>query len=294
MTAEAIRLTTSAEASVVEKPDATSRPGPAGFSLVELLVALTVCALLSGAIAAVTPQARAAFDTTPEALDLQQRERTVVDVLMRAVRAAGFLAATRDDGTAGEVAPAVELLDQDGGGDVFHALRVLSVVGHGRGVLESDQTGPSGSLRLLSDANCPSGGAVCGFAKGAVAAVVDVEGGFDVFTIASTSQGAHSISPSHALSATYLTGSAVFEVSADTYYLEAQADGSFTLVRETAAGAVQPIVDNVMELSLQAWRPADPIERVDITVRVDARSTNPRRRVPGRTRRLSVTLRNPS
>ena len=59
--------------------DSTWLPHSPGFSLVELLVALTICALLSGAIAAVAPQARAAFDATPEALDLLQRERTVVD-----------------------------------------------------------------------------------------------------------------------------------------------------------------------------------------------------------------------
>ena len=86
------------------KPDATSCP-TSGFSLVELLVALTVCALLSGAIAAVAPQARAAFDSTPEVLALQQRERTVADVLTRTLRSAALLHATRDDGTPGAAVP---------------------------------------------------------------------------------------------------------------------------------------------------------------------------------------------
>ena len=92
---------------IQRNPDSTWLPHSPGFSLVELLVALTICALLSGAIAAVAPQARAAFDATPEALDLLQRERTVVDVLTRALRSAALLTAARDDGTAGAAVPAL-------------------------------------------------------------------------------------------------------------------------------------------------------------------------------------------
>ena len=275
-------------------PDSTWLPHSPGFSLVELLVALTVCALLSGAIAAVAPQARAAFDATPEALDLLQRERTVVDVLTRALRSAALLTAARDDGTAGAAAPAVELLERDEDGARFHAFRVLAVVGQGRGVLDADQGGPSGSLRLQPGVNCPSSGEVCGFSKGAVAALVDVDGRVDVLTIVATSKGANSVSPSRPLSRAYPRQSAMFAVSADSYYLEEQADGSLTLARETAAGAVQPIVDNVPELSIEPWRPAGVIKRLDLAVRLGARSTNPRRRVPDRVRHLSISLRNPS
>ncbi len=266
--------------------------GANGFSLIELLVALTVCALLSGAVAAVAPQARAAFEATPEVLDLQQRERTVADVLTRVVRSAGLIVATRDDGTVGERAAAVELLEPDRGGAVFHSLRVIAMVGHGRGVLQADQSGPSGSLRL--DANCPSTGDVCGFSKGTVAAVVDVAGGVDVFTVGATSKSAHSISPLRALSGVYASGSAVFEVSANSYYLDEQSDGTFALVRETAAGAVQPMVDNVLELRIEPSHRAGVLQRVDLTVRLDARSTAPNRRVADRVRHFSVSLRNPS
>ncbi|MSO35975.1 MAG: prepilin-type N-terminal cleavage/methylation domain-containing protein [Acidobacteria bacterium] len=304
MTTGKVRLTTSARASAcakatadrsaVKKPDAIFCSSTAGFSLVELLVALTVCALLSGAIAAVAPQARAAFDSTPEVLDLLQRERTVVDVLTRALRSAARLTATRDDGTAGEAVPAIKLLEPDEDGARFHAFRVLAVVGLGRGVLDADQAGPFGSLRLQPGVNCPSSGEVCGFSKGVVAALVDADGRVDVFTIASTSKGANSLSPSRPLSRAYPRESAMFAVSADRYYLDEQADGSLTLARETAAGAVQPIVDNVPELSIEPWRPAGVIKRLDIAVRLGARSANPGRRIPDRIRHLSISLRNPS
>lgn len=273
--------------------DATGHRDFAGFSLVELLVALTICALLSGAIAVITPQARAAFDATPAALEIQQRERTAADVLARALRSAALLVALRDDRSPGETVPAVVFLEPDDDGVRFHAFRVMAVAGRGRGVLDGDQAGPSGSLRLRPDASCPTSGEVCGFSKGTVAAVVDVFGRFDVFTIASISKGANSITPSRALSRPYLSGSAVFAVSSDTYYLAEQADASMTLVRETASGAVQPIVDNVPELSFEPRRAGGVLKGVDVTVRVGTPTTDPRR-VRDRTRQLSVSLRNPS
>jgi len=44
-----------------------------GFSLVELLIALAICALLSAAVAGIVVPSREAFEQTPAALDLQQR-----------------------------------------------------------------------------------------------------------------------------------------------------------------------------------------------------------------------------
>lgn len=265
-----------------------------GFSLVELLVALTVCALLSGAIAAVVPPARTAFAATPAAMDVQQRERTVADVLARALRSAAWIHAVRDDGSAGAVVPAVVLLEPEAGDTRFHAVRVLAIAGGGRGVLAADQAGSSGALRLQPDVDCPSAGDVCGFAKGATAVIVDVSGRFTVFAIAATNKAARSLSPSSGFATSYSAGSAVIEVGSDTYRLELEADGSSTLVRQTAAGAVQPIVDNVSELVIEASRQSGRLKRVDFTARLGARSTGPGRRVPDRTLQLSIALRNPS
>lgn len=267
--------------------------GATGFSLVELLVALTVCALLSGAIAAVTPQARTAFDATPETLDLLQRERTLVDVLTRALRSAAPLA-TRQQGEANRPAPAIELLDADEGGQQFHAVRVVALAGPGQGILDADLPAPSEPLRLRTDAGCPAVDDVCGFSAGAVAAIVDAEGRLDIFSIGSTNQAANSVTPAAALSRSYGRGSAVFEAAADTYRLAGQTDGSLALVRETAAGAVQPVVDNVLALRIARWPAAGVMSRLDVEVQVGSRSSDRPRRVSTRTRRVAIALRNPS
>jgi len=289
--AQQVRLTTFARATAVKEPDATLDDG---FSLIELLVALTVCALLSGAIAAAAPPARALFDATPEILDVQQRERTVADVLARSLRSAAVIRATDVDGVAGPAARAVALLDPDEDEEWFHAVQVIALSGPGRGVLAEDQATPTSALVLRTGAACPAAGEVCGFTTGMAAAIVDQEGRFDVFTIASVSKGAHSLTAARALDRAYPAGSALFAVSADTYYLDEQPDGSSSLVRETAAGAVQPIVDFVAELNLAGTYRDGQLTRVDLMVRVGARTTLPRRAVPGRTSRLAVALRNPS
>lgn len=265
-----------------------------GFSLIELLVAMTVCALLSGAIAAAAPPARALFDATPEILDLQQRERTVADVLARSLRSAASIRATDPDGLPGPAAPAVALLDPDEDEERFHAVQVIALSGLGRGVLAVDQATPSSALVLRPGPPCPAAGDVCGFVTGMAAAIVDLEGRHDVFTIASINKGAYSIAASRTLDRAYPTGSALFAVSADTYYLDEQPDGSSTLVRETAAGAIQPVVDFVTELNLAGSYRADLLMQVDLMVRVGARTALPGRPVPARTRRLAVALRNPS
>lgn len=293
-----------------------------GFSLMELMVALTVCALLSAAVAAIVGPARAAFEATPEALDLQQRRRTATDLLAGALRSAGQVVAIQPDGAVGEAVPTVMLLDPADDATRFRAMYIVSVAGPGRGLIEAHQLSPVGALRLRAAGNCPATGEVCGFSKGAVAAVVDVDGGFEVFTVASTNRGTHSLTSSRAFARAHPAGSMVIEVSANTYRLQAQADGSSTLVRETAAGAVQPVVDEVLEIGFRGWRTtpgsseliaatvedlADgpwrlagvggrydtdwrALRRVDITLRIGGRSGAAG--AAGRAVHLSVSLRN--
>lgn len=282
-----------------------------GFSLIELLVALTVCALLSGAVAAIVAPARAAFESTPEALDLQQRGRVATDVLTGALRSAGRIVIASGSGSPPEPVPAVLLLDPiDAGGTQFKALYVMKPSGIARGLLEVDQPGASGPLTLSPTSGCPAVGVVCGFSSGMSAAIVDRDGRFEVFTVGAASPGAHTVTPSRALGDWFAAGSLVVEVEAYRYALHPQADGSSTLSRTTIAGAVQPIVDQVVDVVFEGWQrtpgsaalipltTADTdflaLRRVDILVRISARSDVALRRVPDRTFRTSVALRSGS
>ena len=234
-----------------------------GFSLVELLVSLAVCAVLSAAVAGVVPSARAAFDAAPAALDLQQRGRTGVDVLAAAIRsAAAGVAPTAGPGAFGSLLPAVIPLSPLSGSrhGEFEALYVVTPVANAsRGVLARDQPGAHGVLTLAAGPGCPAVRDVCGFTPGAVAAIADGSGRFDVFIVASTNASRGGITASRPLPSAYPAGSLVVEVETQYFRLDDQSDGSRALVRETTGGATQPIVDHVAEMGIQLWRGAPPI-----------------------------------
>lgn len=216
--------------------------GARGFSLVELLVALVICALVAAAIGALVPPSRAIFEQTPAALELQQRGRTAIDAIAQAVRSAGIT----------DFVPPMVLSGPDPSGERFTQLLAIARALHAaEGTLDADQQGSSGDL-LLSDAPCPAVNDVCGFRRGASAVIADGSGRFDLFTVMATNQSLNSLSSSVAFASPYPSGSLLVEVDAYTFRLNAEPDGSTTLVRETVAGAIQPIVDRVTGLSFRA------------------------------------------
>lgn len=241
----------------------TRRPFERGFSLVELLVALAVCGVLSAVVAAVAPAARAAFEAAPATLDLQHRGRTGIDALAAAIRsAASNVASAPELDALGSVLPALIPLSPRAGSSEteFEAWYVVtSVPNASQGVLARDQPEAHGVLTLAAGPGCPALREVCGFTSGAVAAIADGSGRFDVFTVASTDRSVGEIMASAAFSSAYPAGSLVIEVDAHHFRLDDQGDGSRALVRETAGGATQPIIDNVAAMGIQLWRGAPPI-----------------------------------
>lgn len=249
----------------------------AGFSLVELLVAFVICSMISAAIGAMVPPARAAFEQTPATLELQQRGRTAIDTMTQAVRSAGI---------AGVVPPLV-LSEPDPSSDRFtRLLAIARTPNAAEGTLDADQQGPSGDL-LLSEVACPAAGDVCGFAPGASVVIADGTGRFDLFTVSATDEGQHSVSSSVSFAHPYPAGSLVVGVDAHTFRLDPQPDGSRTLVRQTVAGAIQPVVDHVTDLSFHASGGA-----LEISVSLQAAPMAAFRRVPDRAFRGEVFLRN--
>jgi prepilin-type N-terminal cleavage/methylation domain-containing protein len=227
--------------------------GQGGFSLVELLIALTICAVISGSIAAVVPPARAIFERTPAELDLQQRARTAIDAIVVAIRAAGAdVIASGELGPLAAIVPAVIPLEVDADGTGFSKLKVIAPrASPAQGTLAQHQAGPNGEL-VLAPSGCPEVEVVCGFTNGATALIADGSGRFDVFTIASAT-AAYRLMPSRPLFPPYAAGSIVAEVDVFIFQLTAQPDGSQTLARVTAAGAVQPIVDRVTRLRIEPY-----------------------------------------
>lgn len=260
-----------------------------GFTLIELLVALAVTLVIAGGIATAVPRARPAFDRVPAELELHQRGRTALDVLAQSVRAAGKTVASANLlGPLAELVPVVSLGVPDVSG-AFTSMTVIAPVANAsEGLLASDQASPSGSI-TLAVTPCPNVKDVCGFTPGAVAVIADTEGHHDVFIVASTNPGARRLTPNHALSHTYRAGAVVAEVEQNTFSLVPQADGTRSLIRETAAGAIQPVADFFSTLTFELES-----HQVNIVLTVDAPTDALRRALGSRVFRTSVRLRNVS
>jgi prepilin-type N-terminal cleavage/methylation domain-containing protein len=268
-----------------------------GFTLVELLIAMGITVLIAGAIAGVAPQARAAFDRLPADLELQQRGRTAIDVLSQAIRSAGSnVAATESFGALTDMLPVVSVSGEDEPGVFTELTVIVPVPDPAQATLDVDQAAPGGAM-TLSTAHCPNIKDVCGFTPKRTAVIADGEGHFDVFSIAATSVAAHQLTSAQVLSQSYPEGSVLVEADRFTFILKAQPDGSYSLVRKTAAGAVQPIVDFVSGLAFDRTGKTAAagffrIEQVGVWLRVEAPSDFLRRVVPDRVFRTSVRLRN--
>ena len=252
-------MTRRLETPCLRLPAATWR----GFTLVELLVSMTVLLLVSASAFALVTPIRAAFDRQPGAIDMRQRGRAGLDALGRAVLGAG--------GDLGVGASAWRLpsmmpvlwplssLDGLEAGGLPHALLTIAVVaGGGQGRVADDQAGPAGVLRLAADEGCPSVSVLCGFTIGSVVAIVDERGRFDIFEIGAMTVAVRGITPAAPLARAYRAGAWLVEVEANRLGLRAESDGSRTLVRRAWSGAVEPIVDGVVSLDLRVLGQAAP------------------------------------
>jgi prepilin-type N-terminal cleavage/methylation domain-containing protein len=228
---------------------------PGGFSLVELLIASTVSALLVGALVTVLAPTRAAFDATPATLELQQRSRMGLEFLASALRSAGaHEAGHRQSSLAASFIPALIPAIASGVADDFSEIEIFRQVASGaHGVLEEDQSTAGATLTLAPGRECLRTPDVCGFVVGTIAAISDGQGRFDVFEVAATDPARMTVMPLKPLSAAYARDAQLFEAETFRFSLAMQPDGSKSLVRVPGSGTAQPVVDGVTELDISLW-----------------------------------------
>jgi prepilin-type N-terminal cleavage/methylation domain-containing protein len=134
------------------------RPGDAGFSLIELMIAMLVTVIVSGAIFGLMTVGQTAFKREPARADQQQNLRAAMDSIQRDIAAAGgqinpwVQAFTAGDG-AGETAP--PLLNAGPGGSDF--LQIFGADGSCPNLLIDREPGP-----CSAGTPCPGG---CGQAS---------------------------------------------------------------------------------------------------------------------------------
>lgn len=234
-----------------------------GFSLLEMVVAVGLTLLITGAVFAVVNPASATSQVQPEAIDMAQRVRAGLDAIAGDLDLAGAGMSTGPSAgpLIGFFAPVIPRRIGLQRADPARTARsdVVTITFVPR---SSSQTTIAGSLPqpagLTVNAlpNCPAGEPVCGFQTGMAALVFDETAHFDLFTIADVVDGAASVQMCTLGSTyTYGPGAKVAEAQTHVFYLDAAAnqlryyDGYQTDV---------PIADDIVGLSFEYFGTPDP------------------------------------
>jgi hypothetical protein len=239
--------------------------GSCGFSLVELLMAMSIMIGVMAAVFTVVSPAGPAFAVQGEGVDMQQRVRVAAESLIRDLLTSGAGAFPR-----GEVEPLGRVLaplrpqwpDDEDVGDGFRAdaIRLTFVPpASAQAATAAAMPARSGTVVVAEGPACATGSAPCGFAVGARVLVYDEAGYHDVFTVMSVSgaflQLRHDMPDSGHI---YPTGSALVEVRDRAYALRRDAaTGIDQLVRSDGESAV-PIVDHLVALSFEYFGDPEP------------------------------------
>lgn len=225
-----------------------------GFTLIELLVATLVTLAILGALAGLAGPMRMGFDRTLAAGEVSMGARAGIETLLAELRQSGTGALISPPSSMlADVTPTVvprTSLDDEAMSAPFRALAVVGVpVGAGQGILRERAEAGSTSLQLEAAAPCPEQDGTCGFEPGGRAVLHDQARAewVDIDGIAAGSATLLLITP---LAKPFEKGAVVVGIDSAVYGLRSSHDGSMQLVRRTAAGAEQPIIDHVAEFDV--------------------------------------------
>lgn len=247
---------------------AATRPAVGGFSLVELLVAMAITLAVAASLFAVLDPVNGAFQTQPEAADVEQRARVVSDAFERELLAAG--AGAPHLGAAGQLArlgPAilpyrVGLRTPDPPGS-FNTGRITILrfePGAAQSTLVAPLAATSGSTRIALGGACPPGDPSCGFRADTDVMVLDGTGAWDLYSVVSATGAELTLrhntpdGPS-----VYQPGSVIAAASSRTFMLGTDAGGTPQLLRyEGASGFDVPVATHVVALQFTYLGDAEP------------------------------------
>ena len=231
-----------------------------GFSLVELLVAMSVLLTITGSALALLGTAEERLAVEPEAADMQQRLRAGVAMLHHdlALAGAGPAAGLRPGPLPLHMAAILPYRHDPLDGDPPGTFRddALTVFYMPRTVAQSTLAAPlparAGAARVHNGPGCGRGNPACGFAVGMAVLVFDGTGAADQFEVTDVQGDTLALAYEGASSGhVYEAGSTIAEVVARSYFLERDAAAdTIRLMRGRAnGGADVPVADHVVGLA---------------------------------------------
>jgi prepilin-type N-terminal cleavage/methylation domain-containing protein len=236
----------------------------AGFSLIEVMVAMTVMVSVGGALLSLIIAGQSIARAQPEASDLQQRARVAVRTLSEELAIAG---AGLDRGPlAGALArffPPISV-SADGGLTIWYVSSREA-----QGELATPLAAGATDLVLAIAANCAPGAAACAFSPGTTAMVFDGSGCRDVLRIINVDAMSLHVAPG-TRSCEYAAGAAVAEGEVRTYRVDPVTRQ--LLRRDEATGLTLPVLDNIAAMTSELL---DAGRRARVTLRVTTSASAP-------------------
>jgi hypothetical protein len=236
----------------------------AGFSLLELTIAMTLTMAVTTTVVTIVQPARGTIAAQPELADIQQRLRVGVDTLTRDLMAAG--AGSYVAGHSGPLSdffpPVLPFRHGSVAADPPGTFRTdtITVIAvpptTAQTMLRVALTPDSLTLHVAAAAGCPAGLNLCGFMPGMNALVFGDAGAFDLFSIAAVDDAASEITVAAwpaGSSSGYGAGAAVVQADVHTYYMKRDpVTNTCQLMHSNgSANADAPILDHVVGLAFE-------------------------------------------
>jgi hypothetical protein len=236
----------------------------AGFSLPELLVATALLVSVVGGVFAMLDPAQGTYRAQPEATDMQQRLRVVVEALQRdlVMAGAGPYQGTPNGPLVYWFAPIQpHAAGADGeampGGPSSRAITIAYVPATAAQATTVGELPPGGSeVEVAAQPGCPEGDPLCGFSEGTRVLIVGPSGAYGVFTVTGAQGTRLQVQRRNGPGAeSYPGGSRITEVSSHSYYLD---EGVYRLHRYDGHLSDLPIADQVVTLRFEYFGDPSP------------------------------------
>ena len=242
--------------------------GDAGFTIIEMLVAMTIMMVVTGAVFAIVNPAGPAFRVQPEASDLQQRLRVGVDTLNKdlVMAGAGTYAGQNAGALSYFIAPVMPYTafgeTTDPSKNIFFRDDVISLVyvppTPSQTTISQAMPPKSVEIKVNEQPNCPpeKGDELCGFNPGDRAIIFDESGNWDMFTITQVQAPAvHMQHRDDAFSVGYSANSALTQIITAMYYFKPD---TLQLMYFDGWDTDLPVVDNVVALQFRYFGDPQP------------------------------------
>jgi prepilin-type N-terminal cleavage/methylation domain-containing protein len=254
----------------------------AGFTLVEMLLAMAVMLVILGGVFQAFNPAQGSFQTQPEVADMQQRLRVGTDRLYNGliIAGAGVYSGSAVGALSNFFAPVlpyrVGRLENDPARGVFFrddAITIFHVPTTASQCTIRDQMPrPSSEVKVNAEPGCPASDPLCGFEQGMRVIIFDATGSFDFFTITAVqSDSLHlqhrpPINPDD-FSKAYDVGAVIAQMEAETYYWRQDpATNTFQLMYYDLFDTDVPLIDDVVGLRFEYMGDAaPPVLRAPVT-----------------------------